>query len=593
MTQDQWPAGKHYVETANLPAAFFANVEAGGDRDLLISKVDGEWRGISWQRVADQVKRLANILVDRGVEAGDRVLVSAENRPEWAIADLAVMSIGAIVVPAYTTNTEDDHHYIMDHSGSSVAITSGGVLATRIALAASRATSLHTLIVMDDSFTPPDGMRQELLYWHSVIDDAPPLADLDERIAAQQSDDVCCFIYTSGTGGRPKGVMLTHRSVQANITAAIELLREGDVIENQRFLSLLPLSHSYEHTAGMHLPFQILAEVWYCESTDQIANNLVEVSPTLMTAVPRLYEVLHDRIMRGVRAKGGMSEKLFMAAVRLGTKRYKGRRLLPHEFVLNMIVDKLVRTKVRSRLGGRLQYFISGGAALNPEIGNFFMALGINILQGYGQTEASPLISANRPKRIKIESVGPPVAGIDVRIADDGELLVRGDLLMKGYWRDDAATAATIRDGWLYTGDIAAIDDDGYISITGRKKDIIVNSGGENIAPGRVEALLTIEPEIEQVMVDGDKKPWLSAVIVPSDELRNIATSPDALYTMVGEAVDRANSRLSQLERVRRFLIADEPFTIDNGQMTATLKVRRHVVRDIYGDRLDELYPQK
>lgn len=593
MTQDQWQAGKHYVETANLPAAFFANVDAGGDRDLLVSKVDGEWRGISWRRVADQVRRLASILVERGVEAGDRVLVSAENRPEWAVADLAVMSIGAIVVPAYTTNTEDDHHYIMDHSGASVAITSGGVLATRIALAASRATSLHTLIVMDERFSPPDGMRQQLLHWHSVIDDAPPLADLEDRIAAQQPDDVCCFIYTSGTGGRPKGVMLTHRSIQANITAAIELLREGDVIENQRFLSLLPLSHSYEHTAGMHLPFQILAEVWYCESTDQIANNLVEVSPTLMTAVPRLYEVLHDRIMRGVRAKGGMSEKLFMAAVRLGTKRYQGRRLLPHEFVLNMIVDRLVRTKVRSRLGGRLQYFISGGAALNPEIGNFFMALGINILQGYGQTEASPLISANRPKRIKIESVGPPVAGIDVRIADDGELLVRGDLLMKGYWRDDAATAATIRDGWLYTGDIAAIDDEGYISITGRKKDIIVNSGGENIAPGRVEALLTIEPEIEQVMVDGDKRPWLSAVIVPSEELRNIATSPDALYTMVGEAVDRANSRLSQLERVRRFLIADEPFTIDNGQMTATLKVRRHIVRDIYGDRLDELYPQK
>ena len=593
MTQDQWPAGKHYVETANLPAAFFANVDAGGDRDLLVSKVDGEWRAISWRRVADQVRRLASILVERGVEAGDRVLVSAENRPEWAVADLAVMSIGAIVVPAYTTNTEDDHHYIMDHSGASVAITSGGVLATRIALAASRATSLHTLIVMDERFSPLDGMRQQLLHWHSIIDDAPPLADLEDRIAAQQPDDVCCFIYTSGTGGRPKGVMLTHRSIQANITAAIELLREGNVIENQRFLSLLPLSHSYEHTAGMHLPFQILAEVWYCESTDQIANNLVEVSPTLMTAVPRLYEVLHDRIMRGVRAKGGMSEKLFMAAVRLGTKRYQGRRLLPHELVLNMIVDRLVRTKVRSRLGGHLQYFISGGAALNPEIGNFFMALGINILQGYGQTEASPLISANRPKRIKIESVGPPVAGIDVRIADDGELLVRGDLLMKGYWRDDAATAATIRDGWLYTGDIAAIDDEGYISITGRKKDIIVNSGGENIAPGRVEALLTIEPEIEQVMVDGDKRPWLSAVIVPSEELRNIATSPDALYTMVGEAVDRANSRLSQLERVRRFLIADEPFTIDNGQMTATLKVRRHIVRDIYGDRLDELYPQK
>jgi long-chain acyl-CoA synthetase len=373
----------------------------------------------------------------------------------------------------------------------------------------------------------------------------------------------------------------------------MELLAEGDVLENQRFLSLLPLSHSYEHTAGMHLPFQIMAEVWYCESTDQIANNLIEVSPTLMTAVPRLYEVLHDRIMRGVRAKGGMSEKLFNAAVRLGSKRLAGRHLLPHEFVLNLVVDRLVRTKVRDRLGGHLQYFISGGAALNPEIGNFFMALGINLLQGYGQTEASPLISANRPGQIKIETVGPVVAGVDLLIADDGEILVRGDLLMKGYWRDDAATMAAIRNGWLHTGDIGEIDADGYISITGRKKDIIVNSGGENIAPGRVEALLTIEPEIEQVMVDGDKRPWLSAVIVPSDDLRAIAPSPDALYTMIGEAVDRANSRLSQLERVRRYIIADEPFTTENGQMTATLKVRRHVVRELYGDRIDALYPQK
>jgi len=312
-----------------------------------------------------------------------------------------------------------------------------------------------------------------------------------------------------------------------------------------------------------------------------------------MTAVPRLYEVLHDRIMRGVRAKGGISEKLFMAAVKLGTKRYEGRRLLPHEFFINLLVDRLVRTKVRQRLGGKLHFFISGGAALNPEIGNFFMALGINLLQGYGQTESSPLISANRPNRIKIETVGPVVAGVDMRIADDGEILVRGDLLMKGYWRDDAATAAAIRDGWLHTGDLGSVDKDGYITITGRKKDIIVNSGGENIAPGRVEALLTIEPEIEQAMVDGDRRPWLSAVIVPSEELRNIATSPDALYTMVGEAVERANSRLSQLERVRRFIIADEPFSTENGEMTATLKVRRHVVRQVYGERIDALYPAK
>ena len=590
---ENWPEGTHYVETANLPQAFFDNVDQGGDRKLLFEKRDGAWHGRSWREIADDVRRLATVLVDCGVEAGERVLISAENRPEWAIADLAIMAIGAIVVPAYTTNTEDDHHYIMDHSGASVAITSGGVLASRIALAANRAPSLRHLIVMDDKFVATQDLRPELRYWGAAIEGADPLTDIEHRLSAQQPDDVCCFIYTSGTGGRPKGVMLTHRSIQANITAAIELLAEGNVVENQRFLSLLPLSHSYEHTAGMHLPFQIMGEVWYCESTDQIANNLIEVSPTLMTAVPRLYEVLHDRIMRGVRAKGGLSEKLFMAAVRLGTKRLAGRHLLPHEFVLNLIVDRLVRTKVRSRLGGQLKYFISGGAALNPEIGNFFMALGINLLQGYGQTESSPLISANRPGRIKIETVGPVVAGVDLRMADDGEILVRGDLLMKGYWRDEAATAGAIRNGWLHTGDLGEIDADGYISITGRKKDIIVNSGGDNIAPGRVEALLTIEPEIEQAMVDGDKRPWLSAVIVPSDELRNIASSPDTLYTMVSEAVDRANSRLSQLERVRRFIIADEPFSTENGLMTATLKVRRHVVREIYGDRIEALYPQK
>jgi len=593
MQTQAWPPGTHYVSQANLPRSFFDAAERGGDGPLLFEKRDGEWQGQSWNAVAEDVRRLAQVLINAGVNPGDRVMVSAENRPEWAIADLAIMAIGAIVVPAYVTNTEDDHHYIMDHSGSSVVITSGGLLASRIALAASRASQMQMMIVMNDPEGLPAVPSCKIVQWKDALGSVEAPATLDELIDAQKPDDVCCFIYTSGTGGRPKGVMLTHRSIQANITAAIELLDEGGMASKQRFLSLLPLSHSYEHTAGMHLPFQIDSEVWYCESSDQIAANLTEVAPSLMTAVPRLYEVLHDRITRGVRAKGGISEKLFNAAVRLGTKRLQGKLLLPHELIFNLILDRLVRSKVRARLGGNLQYFISGGAALNPEIGSFFMALGINLLQGYGQTEASPLISANRPNKIKIETVGPPVAGIEVKIADDGEILARGDALMKGYWRDDASTAATIQNGWLHTGDIGIIDDQGYLSITGRKKDIIVNSGGDNIAPGRVEALLTIEPEIEQAMVDGDKRPWLAAVIVPSDEIRKLATSPDALQTMISDAVERANSRLSQIERVRRFIIADESFNTENGLMTATLKVRRHNVRTEYGDRLDALYPRK
>ena len=579
-----------YVTKANLAGAFFENAAMLGAKPLLFHKSKGKWTGKNWDEVADSVRRLAGALVAAGIKPRDRVLISAENRPEWAIADLAVMSIGAIVVPAYTTNTEDDHVYIMEHSGALIAITSGGLLASRVALAASRVQHMRMLITMDPDTKLPDLGGRTVHTWQDLLAKTEPLADIDSRIAAQNSDDTCCFVYTSGTGGRPKGVMLTHRSIQACINASIEILSEGGVDENQRFLSLLPLSHSYEHTAGMHLPIQTKSEVWYCESAEQIGANLQEVSPSLMTAVPRLYDVLHERIMRSIRTKGGFSETLFMETIRLGRKRLEGRTLLPHEFFLDLLLEKLIRQKIQARLGGKLKYFISGGAALNPEIGSFFMALGVKLLQGYGQTEASPVISANRPGKIKIETVGPPVAGVEVRFADDGEILVRGDLLMKGYWRDDHSTAATIRDGWLYTGDIGSCDDDGYITITGRKKEIIVNSGGENIVPSRVEALLTIEPEIEQALVDGDRRPWLAAVIVPSAEARAAAASDEALKLLIAETVERANSRLSQIERVRRFIIADEGFTTENSQLTATLKVRRHVVRAQYQDRLAALY---
>ena len=582
-----------YVTKANLAAAFFENAAVLGDKPLLFHKNQGKWFGRNWNEVADAVRRLAAALVAAGIKPRDRIVISAENRPEWAIADLAVMSIGAIVVPAYTTNTEDDHVYIMEHSGAVIAITSGGALASRVALAASRVQHVRMLITMDTSTKMPNLGNRSCHDWQSLLENNEPLTDIEDRIAQQNSDDTCCFVYTSGTGGRPKGVMLTHRSIQACIKASIEILHEGGVAENQRFLSLLPLSHSYEHTAGMHLPIQTKSEVWYCESAEQIGANLQEVSPSLMTAVPRLYDVLHERIMRSIRTKGGLSEKMFMETIRLGRKRLEGKTLLPHEFILNLFLEKLVRHKIQARLGGRLKYFISGGAALNPEIGSFFMALGVKLLQGYGQTEASPVISANRPGKIKIETVGPPVAGVEVRFADDGEILVRGDLLMKGYWRDDHSTAATIRDGWLYTGDIGSADEDGYITITGRKKEIIVNSGGENIVPSRVEALLTIEPEIEQAMVDGDRRPWLAAVIVPSDEARIKAGSDDALKLLIAETVDRANSRLSQIERVRRFIIADEGFTNENSQLTATLKVRRHMIKAQYQDRLDALYTRR
>ena len=560
------------------------------DHDLLAAKHDGQWQIMTYGAVAHQVQQLAQALINHGINSGDKVFIAAENRPEWAIADLAIMAIGAVVVPSFTTNTEDDFTYIMGHSESVMAITSGGVLAQSV-INAAKASGIDKVMVMDGK-----GLKKPasitVLDWQDEMAKINNPSDLDDHLNAIKPDDISCLIYTSGTGGRPKGVMLTHRSIQANVNAAIDLLDEGGVAQGQRFLSLLPLSHSYEHTAGLHLPFQTRSEVWYCESADQISNNLVEASPTLMTAVPRLYEVLHDRITRGVKAKGGVSEKLFNAAIRIGMKSLNGERLSLGEAMLNPVLDRLVRKKLRSRLGGRLNYFISGGAALNPEIGGFFMALGVNILQGYGQTEASPLISGNRPGRIKIETVGPAVDGVEVKISGEGEILVRGAMLMKGYWKDQAATNETIIDGWLHTGDLGEIDRDGFISITGRKKDIIVNSGGDNIAPSRVEGMLTIEPEIEQVMVDGDKKPWLSAVVVPSLDVMKLKSSAKIEQT-IADAVGRANQRLSKLEQVRRFIIADEAFSTQNGQMTATLKNRRHVLRQVYGERLDALYPKK
>ena len=578
------------LNTPNLPRAFFSRLAADPDLPLLASRKEGEWQVMTTAEVAAAVRALAAALVGLGITPGDRVMIAAENRSEWAIADLAIMTVGAVVVPAYTTNTIDDHVYIMGHSMARLAITSKGVLAQNIVAAAAR-TGVDTVITMDaaEDDLAADSNAVNILFWGDLLADAGPLTDLEERLAAIDPDATCCFIYTSGTGGQPKGVMLTHRSIQANITAALDLLKEADADSGQRFLSLLPLSHSYEHTAGLHLPIQTRSEIYYCESADKIASDLAEVAPTLMTAVPRLYEVLYDRINRGVSAKGGLSAKLFQRAVQLGRKRLE-TQLSSGEVMVDRLLDVLVRRKVKSRFGGRLKYFISGGAALNPDIGTFFLGLGVNILQGYGQTEASPLISANRPSKIKIATVGPAVKGVEVRLSPAGEILVRGDLLMKGYWRDEEATAATIVDGWLHTGDLGTIDEDGYITITGRAKEIIVNSGGDNIAPSRVEAALSLQPEIEQVVVYGDRKPWLSAVIVPAPDLLKTSRDEKAINATISVAVDRANKNLSQIERVRRFILADEPFTTANSQMTATLKARRHIIVAHYGKRLQGLY---
>jgi long-chain acyl-CoA synthetase len=587
-----------YQALRSLPEMFFQQTARLGGKPFLWRKLDGVYRSLSYGDVGHQTSLLARGLIDLGVAPGDRIALVAENRPEWLIADHAIMAAGGITVPAFTTNTPADHTHVLTHSGAAGAIISGKAIAKRFLPAALESPELRFIISME----PLDLVQEppvQVLGWSQVLaqgarrEEQEPL----ERIARLQRGDPCCFIYTSGTGGTPKGVVLTHGSILCNLRGCYHLLEDFS-LGDEVFLSFLPLSHSYEHTAGQFLPVSLGAQIYYAESIDRLLDNLAEARPTLMLAVPRFYEVMHQRITRATEKASPFRRRLFDQAVALGRQRYEQPRSLSlAQRLQDGIVDRLVRAKVRQRFGGRLKAMISGGAALNTEIGLFFTALGVRLLQGYGQTETSPIVSVNLPRKVKLHTVGPPLRGIEVQIAADGEILVRGEAVMHGYWRDSAATAAAIRDGWLHTGDIGRIDEDGYLQITDRKKDIIVLSGGDNVSPARIEGFLCLEPEIAQAMVYGDKRPHVVALLVPDADLLarqargNASDRADAeLQRTLGAALDRVNGKLSPIERIRRFAIAEEPFTTDNEMLTVSLKIRRHKIRERYGEAMERLY---
>jgi long-chain acyl-CoA synthetase len=596
------------VESAwrNLVIMFFDQAERFGERPMLWAKNDGRYRPLTWRESAAQVTALARGFRSLGVERGDRIVLVAENRPEWTIADLAIMAAGAITVPAYTTNTEADHLHILENSGARGIVVSNRKLAAPLLAAARRSGTAGFIVVMENL-----GIQQqvgiEVMHWSELMakGEHHPVNIIDAAEKLER-DDIACLVYTSGTGGAPKGVMLHHGAILHNCEGALDVLRDMR-LSDEVFLSFLPLSHAYEHTVGQFFPIMIGAEIYYAEGMEKLSANLVEVRPTIMTAVPRLYEVLHQRVLQGIRKTSDFRQKLFRLTLRLGQLRHiRPGGLSISQRLGNLVLDLLVRRKIRARFGGRLKAMVSGGAPLNPEIALFFSALGLPVLQGYGQTEAGPLISVNRPGRAKMHTVGPPIKGIDVKIADDGEILVRGPMVMKGYWRNELATREAIRDGWLHTGDIGELDVDGHIVITDRKKDIIINSGGDNLSPARIEGQLTLRPEIAQAMAYGDRKPHVVALIVPDEHwLRNWArehgkpqdlatlSQDDELRRTLSEVIDEVNRSLSVIEKVRRFAIASEPFSVDNGQLTATMKIRRHVVRSIYGAALEALYGDK
>jgi long-chain acyl-CoA synthetase len=586
----------------NLVTMFFTRAAEKGDAPFLWAKIGGEWRPTGWREAAETVARLAAALKRLGLQRGDRVMLVSENRPEWLIADLAVMAAGCVTVPTYITNTERDHQHILDDSGARAVIVSTQKLAKTLLPAAMRTSGCEDVISIE-RLAVEQASNVRVHDWTSLI--AAEEAEVAAIAAAADfaRSDLACLIYTSGTGGAPRGVMQHHGAILHNVEGCVAVISEDFGWGDEVFLSFLPASHAYEHSGGQMFPIALGGQIYYSEGLEKLASNIEETRPTIMVVVPRLFEVLRQRILKGVEKQGRLPQYLMRRALEIGARDYEGARSL-WDRPMDMVLDAMLRPKIRQRFGGRIKAMVSGGAPLNPEVGIFFHSLGLTLLQGYGQTEAAPVISCNRPSAgIKMDTVGPPLPNTEVKIAEDGEILVRGELVMHGYWRNPAQTERTLIDGWLHTGDIGLIDERGRIKITDRKKDIIVNDKGDNVAPQKVEGMLTLQAEIAQAMVAGDRRPYLVGLLVPDPEwtadwarangkkldFAELAGDP-AYLRALSAAVDRVNAELSVIEKVRRFILADEPFTVENAQLTPSIKIRRHVLKEVYGPRLDALY---
>lgn len=550
-----------YPSWPNLPTLMFARAREWGNRPMLRHYEDGAWQATSWAQFARKAASLARGLRAAGISAGDRVLLVSESRPEVPIVETALMAIRAVPVLGYTVNTEADHAHLLRDSGARVAIASSLALARKVSAAGEQANGLDLLFCMEPGPHPLLG---------PLLDDPAPPDDIAAEAEQIDRGALACLIYTSGTSGPPRGVMLPHGAMLANCEGAFELVRPLK-LKDEIYLSFLPLSHSFEHTVGQFFLLSLGTEIVYARGIEHLAADLATIQPTILALVPRILDSIRTRILTALKRETPFKQAVFARALNAGLRRLDGNSTLLDRLA-DPVLDRLVRAKVRQRLGGRFRVGISGGARLDPEIGRFFLAMGIMVIQGYGQTEAGPVISANPPMRPKIHTVGKPLQGVDLKLAEDGEIMVRGELVMDGYWGQPAATDSVIVDGWLHTGDIGSLDPDGYLEITDRKKDIIVLSGGENVSPARVESALMGEPEIAQAVVYGDGETGLSAFIVAAE---------DATAEMVAQAVGRVGARMTVTERVRRHRLVPA-FTVENGLLTASHKIKRNLVVKTY-----------
>lgn len=575
--------------------------------NLMYRKVDGKYKGISYSEFKEQTESFAFGLSALGIKRSDKVAIISENRPEWVYSDMAILGLGAIDVPIYPSLTAESIEFILNNSESKGVIISTKFQLNKILKIKHNLRYIKFIIVLNETDTSHE---EKFIYTFKEVQElgktlrATNSELFKKSIKEVKEHDLCTIIYTSGTTGEPKGVMLTHNNIISNVRSA---LKNFPIDQKDVFLSFLPLCHIFERMAGYYTGFASGGQIYYAESIETVAQNLIESHPTIVTSVPRLFERIHTKIIKNVDKQPLKKQKIFYWAIDVGLKYQEARRKgsIPTSLALkNKIADKLVFKKLREKTGGNLRFFISGGAALPMHLGKFFEAVGIKIIEGYGLTESSPVIAANKVDDYKFGTVGKPFSGVEVKIASDGEILARGPNIMQGYYKNKKETDEVLNDGWLHTGDIGVFDADGFLMITDRKKHLFKTSTGKYIAPTPIENLFLSSKYIDQFVLIGDRRMFLSALIVPDFEaIREYADSHNIKYDNIEELMSmreiydlfdkdmsQLQKKLANYEKIRKFKLLTKPFTIETGEITPSMKIKRKVVEDQYAHLIEEMY---
>lgn len=593
-----------------IPELFIILTEEWGKtapHPLMRYKADNEWKEISYSKFGEETEKFALGLSTLGVKKDDKIAIISENRPEWVYSDMAILGLGAVDVPLYPSLTSDTVEFILNNSEAIGIITSNKFQLNKVLKIKKNCRYLKFIVVLNDkdmiSGEPNLYTFKEVQERGKVFKKDKPFF-LRENLKLSGENDICTIIYTSGTTGEPKGVMLTHKNIVSNVMGASEAI---PFTKDDVFLSFLPLCHIFERMAGYYTAFSSGATIAYAESIEAVAQNMIEIKPTIITTVPRLFERIYSKIKKNVESQSEKKQKIFNWAVEIGRQYVRAKKADKVSLTLavkHKTAETLVFKKLKEKTGGRMRFFVSGGAALPRELGEFFEAVGILIIEGYGLTESSPVIAANRIDDYKFGTVGKIFPGVEVKIAPDGEILARGPNIMQGYYKNKKETDATVKDGWLYTGDIGVFDAEGFLMITDRKKHLFKTSAGKYIAPAPIENLFLGSKYIDQFVLIGDRRMFLSALIVPDFEaLKEYAdsnkisysciedlTKNKEIYELIEKDLEQFQRQLANFERVRKFVLLDHSFSLETGEITPKLNVRRKIIEERYGNLIDEMY---